>query len=114
MDYKNLTVKDLHAIADFKKIVMNYLKMARLIKRDMEETPAEKATRLGVKVIEPVIRPIPDKKQPDKDDEAMVKMKAYMFDTVAVCGGCGKEIRRIDVPEPCGRQNCPFGLVTFS
>lgn len=59
----------------------------------MNETPEQKAQRLGVPLI-PKRAPI---------------LPHPLYDTVSVCGECGREMKMIE-NFVCSRTNCPTGL----
>lgn len=76
------------------------------------ETPQQKASRLGIPLIVPIERIIPDQdtlKESGKYKDAMLSQIAK---PIAICGGCGKEITQQDAKNPCGANNCPFGYLT--
>jgi hypothetical protein len=73
-------------------------------------TPEERAKELGVKVI-PVHKPIHKPKIIPLGDKSEY-LKSVPI--VAVCGGCCREIRQNERIEPCGREDCPFGMLSLA
>lgn len=71
-----------------------------------QETPEQKAERLGVVVI----KPFPHKHDVNKEKPKPNKM-TWLPPIVAVCGGCSKEIKLGARREPCGKTICPFGIL---
>ncbi len=71
----------------------------------------EKADKLKVPVIPPITWPQEKHPKVVYVDVSKEKLLKYLEETVAVCGGCGKEIKRHSQAEPCGRNNCPFGIL---
>lgn len=57
------------------------------------ETPEEKAKRLGVRFIPPL---------PEKEDKGP-------NDTVAICGQCGREVKKVE-HYSCQKGNCPIQI----
>ena len=76
----------------------------------MNETPQEKALRLGVAYIPPSKPSAKPEKKPVEFTKA--DFAKFILEVEAVCGGCGKGIRRCDKRDPCGNNNCPFGTLT--
>lgn len=75
-------------------------------------TPEEKAKELGIPLIPALERPVIPLPSTDLVNKSIEEYKAFLNKTVAICGGCGKEIKVIDKREPCGSNNCPFGFIT--
>lgn len=77
-----------------------------------QETPQQKAERLGV----PIIPLLPNLPQPIKDDKPMQAYKDGVLKIIntptSVCGACGKVITLATKSEPCGNMYCPFGFIT--
>lgn len=71
-------------------------------------SPEERAKELGVKLI-PARVPVKPKEVIPLGDISKFMLS---IPTVAICGGCGCEIKQNERKEPCGSENCPFG--TFS
>jgi hypothetical protein len=65
---------------------------SRIVTADSEETPLQKANRLGVPLIPKKAPPLPHNPNP----------------VIAVCGQCGHEVRSFDY-RSCPLGNCPFG-----
>ena len=75
----------------------------------MEKSIEERAAKLGVPVIQPIERrpvfPTHDTRTPLQDFFKQPRVEA-------ICGGCGKELIQGQMRQPCGQQNCPFGVLT--
>lgn len=78
-----------------------------------EETPQEKARRMGIPLIAPIDRIIPKRDNPATDKSFRDAMLEHLSKPVAICGGCGKEMLPQDAKSPCGRQDCPFGYIQY-
>jgi hypothetical protein len=73
----------------------------------MEKSIEERAKELGVPVVQPVER------KPYFPETSKQDLSRYFQPTVeAICGGCGKELMSGQMRQPCGQQNCPFGVLT--
>lgn len=79
------------------------------------ETPAEKAKRLGV----PLRHTPPMIKEPEpnpfqQQQKTLNERYKEMFNSVSsVCETCNKELTRAQ-ERPCGHSRCPFGILTMS
>jgi len=72
----------------------------------MGKSIEERARELGVPVIQPIKRR-PNFQPPIED------YNKYKQPTIeAICGGCGKELLSGQMRQPCGHQDCPFGIFT--
>lgn len=72
----------------------------------------ERAKELGVKII-PARPPMKRKHIIPLGDVAKEQyMKSVPI--VAICGGCGCEIKQNERKEPCGREDCPFGTLSIN
>ena len=75
-----------------------------------KETPEQKALRLGVPIRQAIHWPtLPVMETNIFDKQDFLKMRK----PDAICGGCGKEIFNGNLNAPCGRNDCPFGYITF-
>lgn len=66
--------------------------ITKMTERTRDETPAQKANRLGVPLIPKKAPPMPHNPNP----------------AIAVCGECGHEVRQTEWYS-CPLGNCPFG-----
>jgi hypothetical protein len=74
----------------------------------MEKSIQERAAELGVPVIQPIER-LPNF-PPSRQDHSDFYKQVQAVE--AICGGCGKELMKGQMRQPCGHQNCPFGVLT--
>ena len=73
----------------------------------MEKSIEERAKDLGVPVVQPV------KRVPKFQTQTNQDFNRYKQPVIeALCGGCGKELFSGQIRQPCGRQDCPFGIFT--